>query len=129
MALRVVVIGATGVFGSRVAQRLARDARFELVLAGRRRDALEAMRASYEDPSVRIATLDTGDAGFAAALPSLQPQLVRGGAGAAGLDPQSCRLRAQTAAFQRTVSTLRFLCAAHGRRNVRVSQSMSSRPR
>ncbi|MGO4702861.1 saccharopine dehydrogenase family protein [Dyella sp. 2RAB6] len=76
MALRVVVIGATGVFGSRVARRLAHDARFELVLAGRRRDALEAMRASFDDPSVRIATLDTDDAGFAGALAALQPQLV-----------------------------------------------------
>lgn len=76
MGLRVVVIGATGVFGSRVAKRLAHDARFELVLAGRRRDALEALRNSFDDPSVRIATLDTEDASFNAALGALQAQLV-----------------------------------------------------
>lgn len=76
MALRVVVIGATGVFGSRVARRLARDARFELVLAGRRRDVLEALRESLEDPSARIAVLDTGAARFADDLAELRPQLV-----------------------------------------------------
>lgn len=76
MALRIVVIGATGVFGSRVAQRLARDARFELILAGRRRDTLESLRASFDDPSARVAALDTADAGFAAALAALQPHLV-----------------------------------------------------
>jgi len=76
MALRAVVIGAAGVFGSRVARRLAGDARFELVLAGRRREALEALRASYGDASVQVAALDTNDAGFAAALAALQPQLV-----------------------------------------------------
>lgn len=81
MALRVVVIGANGVFGSRVARRLARDARFELILAGRRIDALEAQRASFDDPSVRVAALDTGDAGFAGALAALQPQLVIHAAG------------------------------------------------
>ena len=76
MALRVVVIGATGVFGSRVARRLARDARFELVLAGRRREALEALRVTLEDPSARIAVLDTGAARFADDLAALRAQLV-----------------------------------------------------
>lgn len=76
MALRVVVIGATGVFGSRVARRLAHDARFELILAGRQRAALEALRAAIGDASARVATLDTGDPGFAGALAALAPQLV-----------------------------------------------------
>ena len=76
MALRVVVIGATGVFGSRVARRLAGDARFELVLAGRRRGELEALRVSLEDPSARIAMLDTDATRFVDDLAALRPQLV-----------------------------------------------------
>lgn len=76
MALRVLVIGATGVFGSRIARRLAHDARFELTLAGRQRAPLEAMRAVLDDPSVRIAPVDTADTGFADALAALSPQLV-----------------------------------------------------
>jgi saccharopine dehydrogenase-like NADP-dependent oxidoreductase len=76
MALRVVVIGATGVFGSRVARRLACDARFELIVAGRKRDALEALSASIADPSMRAARLDVDDAEFADTLAALRPQLV-----------------------------------------------------
>lgn len=76
MALRVLVIGATGVFGSRVARRLAHDARFELVLAGRQRAPLEALRNTIGDASVTVATLDTGDDAFPRALAALTPQLV-----------------------------------------------------
>ena len=46
MALRTVVVGATGVFGSRIARRLAHDARFELILAGRRAEPLETLYAA-----------------------------------------------------------------------------------
>lgn len=76
MALRVVVIGAAGVFGSRIARRLARDARFELIVAGRRRDALESLRTSLNDPAVQVAALDVDDAGFATALAEWRPRLV-----------------------------------------------------
>jgi len=44
MVLRVLLIGATGVFGTRIAARLAHDARFELIVAGRTRSALEHLR-------------------------------------------------------------------------------------
>ncbi|MEM9100093.1 MAG: saccharopine dehydrogenase NADP-binding domain-containing protein [Pseudomonadota bacterium] len=40
---RVLIIGATGVFGSRLAQHLARDARFELLLASRDLARAEAL--------------------------------------------------------------------------------------
>lgn len=76
MVLRVVVIGATGVFGSRVARRLAHDPRFEVVLAGRQRAPLDAMRLALDDPSIEVAPLDTTDAGFGDALAALRPQLV-----------------------------------------------------
>jgi saccharopine dehydrogenase-like NADP-dependent oxidoreductase len=76
MGLRVVVIGATGVFGSRVARGLAHDLRFSLILAGRRLSSLEALCASIGDPQARVARLDVDSDDFHEALARLQPQLV-----------------------------------------------------
>jgi saccharopine dehydrogenase-like NADP-dependent oxidoreductase len=76
MALRVILIGATGVFGSRIAHRLAGDPRFVLVLVGRRRRALEALREELGNALVQVATLDVTGAGLPAALAQLTPQLV-----------------------------------------------------
>lgn len=76
MALRVVLIGATGVFGSRIARRLACDPRFELVLAGRHRPALEALREELGDASAEVSTLDVTGPGLSAVLAQLAPQLV-----------------------------------------------------
>jgi len=76
MALRVVLIGATGVFGSRIAWRLAGDTRFMLVLAGRQRSTLEALREELGDASVEVATLDVTALDLSAALVRLAPQLV-----------------------------------------------------
>lgn len=76
MGLRVVVIGATGVFGSRIARRLAHDARFELILAARRAESLEALYASIGDSRLQVATLDAGHPNFRHALAALRPQLV-----------------------------------------------------
>jgi len=76
MVLRVILIGATGVFGSRIAHRLAREPRFSLVLVGRQRQALEALRAELCDPLVEVATLDVTDIELPAALAQLAPQLV-----------------------------------------------------
>lgn len=76
MSLRVVVIGATGVFGSRIARRLAHDARFELILAARRAESLEALYASIGDSRLQVATLDAGHPNFRHALAALRPQLV-----------------------------------------------------
>jgi len=76
MSLRVVVIGATGVFGSRIARRLAHDARFELILAARRAESLEALYASIGDGRLQVATLDAGHSNFRHALAALRPQLV-----------------------------------------------------
>ncbi|MEI7036788.1 saccharopine dehydrogenase family protein [Fulvimonas yonginensis] len=71
----MVVIGATGVFGSRIARRLAQDVRFSLVLAGRRLAPLEALRDSI-GRHVDIAQLDMERSDAAAHLGRLQPQLV-----------------------------------------------------
>jgi saccharopine dehydrogenase-like NADP-dependent oxidoreductase len=76
MGLRVLLIGATGVFGARIAARLAHDARFELVLAGRTRDALERLCDQLGDRSVTIAVVDVDASDLSATLQSLAPQLV-----------------------------------------------------
>jgi len=68
MGLRVVVVGATGVFGSRIARRLAHDARFELILAARRAESLESLYASIGDARLQVATLDAGHPNFRHAL-------------------------------------------------------------
>jgi NADP-dependent 3-hydroxy acid dehydrogenase YdfG len=64
----IVLIGASGVFGSLMARRLVGDTRCVLVLAGRRREPLEALRRSLGDDSLPVATLDVASADFAAAL-------------------------------------------------------------
>jgi len=76
MALRVVLIGATGVFGSRIARRLAGDPRFMLVLVGRQRPALEALCEELGDASMEVATLDVSGLDLPAALARLAPELV-----------------------------------------------------
>ena len=75
MGLRVVVLGAAGVFGSRIAARLAHDERFELLLAGRREPPLEGVRTSIGDVRMRTCTLDTVSADFPAKLASASLRL------------------------------------------------------
>lgn len=79
--LRVVLIGATGVFGQRIARQLANDPRFQLTLAGRTRDALEAMRIALGDDSVRVAVMDVLGPDLNATLAAQSPQLVIHSAG------------------------------------------------
>lgn len=81
MVLRVVLIGATGVFGSRIASQLAGDPRFQLIVAGRRAQSLAALRDALGDASVQLATLDVAAPGLADALAALRPQLVIHAAG------------------------------------------------
>ncbi|RCS29571.1 saccharopine dehydrogenase [Rhodanobacter denitrificans] len=81
MALRVVLIGAAGVFGSRIAARLAGDPRFQLILAGRRQAGLLALREDLGGPAVQLATLDVTADRLGGALAELQPQLVIHAAG------------------------------------------------
>ncbi|MGE0024778.1 MAG: saccharopine dehydrogenase family protein [Hyphomicrobium sp.] len=57
----ILVVGATGAFGQRIAELLARGEAIELVVAGRTRDALEAKAAALSTSSghpVRVAVLD-----------------------------------------------------------------------
>lgn len=81
MGLRVLLIGAGGVFGSRIARQLAGDPRFRLTLAGRRQSQLDALCTELSDPTVGTAVLDVTAPDFAAALAKLQPQLVIHAAG------------------------------------------------
>jgi len=53
MALRVLVIGATSVFGARIAVRLAHDSRFEPIRVGCTWATLERMREQIGDASGR----------------------------------------------------------------------------
>jgi len=76
MALRVVLIGATGIFGSRIARRLVGDPRFTLTLAGRRQPPLANLREGLGDATVRTACIDVTAADMTDALSTLQPQLV-----------------------------------------------------
>lgn len=81
MTLRVVLIGATGVFGSRIARRLAGDARFALTLAGRRRETLETLRLALGADTLRTACVDVTASDVGEALSALGPQLVIHAAG------------------------------------------------
>ncbi|RDS78821.1 saccharopine dehydrogenase [Dyella monticola] len=81
MALRVLVIGATGVFGARIAARLAHDARFELTLAGRTRVTLERMREEIGDASIKLAVIDVDAGNLQDTLRKHAPQLVIHAAG------------------------------------------------
>ncbi len=82
MALRVLLIGAGGVFGSRIARQLAGDSRFELILGGRHLAALETLRAALADSAIELATLDVTASEFSKALAALRPRLVIHAAGA-----------------------------------------------
>lgn len=81
MTLRVLLIGAGGVFGSRIARELAGDPRFQLTLAGRQPSSLTALLETLGDPTVRTAVLDVAAARLAASIARLQPQLVIHAAG------------------------------------------------
>ena len=81
MPLHIVLIGATGVFGSRIARRLAGDARFEVTLAGRHRAALDALASALDARNVGVATLDVATDDLPGTLARLKPRLVIHAAG------------------------------------------------
>lgn len=81
MALRVLLIGAGGVFGSRIARELAHDPRFALTFAGRHPVSLQRLRERLGDPSIGVATLDVASPALSAAVAATQPQLVIHAAG------------------------------------------------
>jgi hypothetical protein len=57
--LTVLIIGATGVFGSRLAERAAREPGVRLILAGRTRATLEALSAQVApDDAIRVIDRD-----------------------------------------------------------------------
>jgi len=81
MTLRVLLIGAGGVFGSRIARGLAGDPRFRLILAGRHETRLMALREALGDRSVQTATLDVDAPDLATTVGRSRPQLVIHAAG------------------------------------------------
>ena len=84
--MRVLLIGAAGQFGSRIASVLAGDPRIALILVGRRRDTLEALASALRRPdggassaaarSIEIAVVDVDAPDLAARLRALSPALV-----------------------------------------------------
>ena len=52
--LRILLIGASGVFGSRLAERIALEPNMALTLAGRRRAPLDALAAKIGGGAVRM---------------------------------------------------------------------------
>ncbi|HET6431998.1 saccharopine dehydrogenase family protein [Dyella sp.] len=81
MGLRVLLIGATGVFGSRIARRLAGDATVALTLAGRHGESLARLGDVLGDRTVATAVLDVQAPDLVAALGAHRPQLVIHAAG------------------------------------------------
>ncbi|MGY3039734.1 saccharopine dehydrogenase-like NADP-dependent oxidoreductase [Rhodanobacter sp. TND4EL1] len=81
MALHVVLIGASGVFGSRIASQLAGDPRFRLTLAGRHADSLAVLRDALGDGAVQVASLDVTAPDLEKTLAAWRPQLVIHAAG------------------------------------------------
>jgi len=77
---RIVLLGAYGQFGSRIATTLSRDAGLELVLAGRSiasaNQFAATLRAAGSVADLRTARLDVDSAEFARELQALAPQLV-----------------------------------------------------
>lgn len=77
---RVVLIGAYGQFGRRIASALARDDILELVLAGRNIRSADALGAELRQhrggAAISTTTLDVESPGFADDLARLRPRLV-----------------------------------------------------
>jgi hypothetical protein len=67
---RIVLLGGYGVFGGKLAEALLRDARFEIVIAGR---SLERARAFCRSHGGTPARLDRTEADFAQSLAALAP--------------------------------------------------------
>ena len=70
----VLILGAAGNFGRRIARRLARAANVELLLAGRRRASVAALAAELGTASPHVLDRLAGD--FAGALQRLAPDVV-----------------------------------------------------
>jgi saccharopine dehydrogenase-like NADP-dependent oxidoreductase len=62
-ALRVLIVGATGVFGSRLARLAAREPGVRLTLAGRRKHPLDALSAELGGCKVKVLNRDIANAG------------------------------------------------------------------
>ena len=55
---KVLILGATGLFGELLAKRMEREGRFEVIAAGRGREALEKLAA---ETGVTFRVLDRDD--------------------------------------------------------------------
>ncbi len=72
---RILILGGTGVFGSRVARLLTKDARFDLVIASRSTEKAEIVATELSGPAMaRAAAFDIGD--IDQALKQVKPDLV-----------------------------------------------------
>ena len=77
-AMRIVILGGYGLFGSRISRTLAGDAGLTVIVAGRHRASAERLIAGIASPraTLQAAALDTRAPDFAAQLAALRPELV-----------------------------------------------------
>jgi saccharopine dehydrogenase-like NADP-dependent oxidoreductase len=71
--MRIVVLGGTGNFGSRICRALAGDSEMEVIAAARHPDRTQK---PFQDPRVRQVALDLASEDFSAALRRLAPGIV-----------------------------------------------------
>jgi len=72
---RVLILGGAGVFGGRLARILAKDARFDLIIAGRDLARAQAFAASLDGPP-RVSALRIDAAAIGSALKECEPDLI-----------------------------------------------------
>lgn len=77
-AMRILVLGGYGLFGSRISRTLAGDAGLSVIVAGRDRKRADALIASFDAPLARVeaAAIDTSAQDFGARLAALRPDVV-----------------------------------------------------
>jgi len=77
---RIIVIGGTGNFGSRICRRIAGVSNTELIICSRRKDSAEAkaseLRSIDAQSLIGAAALDQSSAGFENDLKALRPDIV-----------------------------------------------------
>lgn len=78
MSSRVLIIGGYGVFGGRLARRLVRDTRFEVLVAGRSQDKADAFCRAHGGTPV---TLDLADTDLTTRIGALAPFVIIDAAG------------------------------------------------
>jgi hypothetical protein len=85
LASRIVVLGGYGNFGARIVRALAKDARYDIYVAGRRRESADALTqaiaAEFPRAKLHAVELDIGSPSFVRQLGAIAPIVVVHAAG------------------------------------------------